>query len=328
MMKVALADASRPLPTFLAAGEPAPPDLPNRAARPGDPALRASPRRLPRHRRDPLAARRRPLRPAVRGAPRRNDPAVADQPGRHRRQRHRSGPLRRPARTQIGSGGQLQPRYRHHQLLRIDRPMAAAGRQPGPAQLDDPARRHRRRRSGAGRPPAGSRWSWSARAAKRRCAPPASPGRENAETAAGSVPALKFVVDGHSAYDASFEIWLDPARGYLPARAISRSSRATPNSSFSCSAPIPSDRPTAAAAAACNRVRRPQLAVRRSRHAHALQLGQLRRRRLRHSARTRGRRRARARAAGRFRDRRQVREEGHLPRRRRRRDASRPAPWR
>ena len=49
-------------------------------------------------------------------------------------------------------------------------------------------------------------------------------GRENAETASGSVPALKFVVDGHSAYDGSFEIWLDPARGYLPARAVSRSS--------------------------------------------------------------------------------------------------------
>ena len=49
-------------------------------------------------------------------------------------------------------------------------------------------------------------------------------GRENAETASGSVPALKFVVDGHSAYDGSFEIWLDPARGYLPAHATSRSS--------------------------------------------------------------------------------------------------------
>ena len=49
-------------------------------------------------------------------------------------------------------------------------------------------------------------------------------GRENAETVSGSVPALKFVVDGHSAYDGSFEIWLDPARGYLPARATSRSS--------------------------------------------------------------------------------------------------------
>ena len=49
-------------------------------------------------------------------------------------------------------------------------------------------------------------------------------GREDAETASGSVPALKFVVDGHSAYDGSFEIWLDPARGYLPARAASRSS--------------------------------------------------------------------------------------------------------
>jgi len=49
-------------------------------------------------------------------------------------------------------------------------------------------------------------------------------GRESAETASGSVPALKFVVDGHSVYDGSFEVWLDPARGYLPARAVSRSS--------------------------------------------------------------------------------------------------------
>jgi len=49
-------------------------------------------------------------------------------------------------------------------------------------------------------------------------------GRERAETAVGSVSALKFVVDGHSAYDGSFEIWLDPARGYLPARAVSRAS--------------------------------------------------------------------------------------------------------
>jgi Protein of unknown function (DUF3108) len=49
-------------------------------------------------------------------------------------------------------------------------------------------------------------------------------GRENAETASDSVPSLKFVVDGHSAYDGSFEIWLDPARGYLPARAVSRGS--------------------------------------------------------------------------------------------------------
>lgn len=49
-------------------------------------------------------------------------------------------------------------------------------------------------------------------------------GKENAETVSGSVASLKFVVDGHSAHDGSFEIWLDPARGYLPARAASRSS--------------------------------------------------------------------------------------------------------
>ena len=47
-------------------------------------------------------------------------------------------------------------------------------------------------------------------------------GRDNAETASGSVPALKFVVAGRSAYDTSYEIWLDPARGYLPVHATAR----------------------------------------------------------------------------------------------------------
>lgn len=47
-------------------------------------------------------------------------------------------------------------------------------------------------------------------------------GRESAETAGGDVSTLKFVVEGHSAHDGSFEIWLDPALGYLPARAVSR----------------------------------------------------------------------------------------------------------
>jgi hypothetical protein len=50
-----------------------------------------------------------------------------------------------------------------------------------------------------------------------RCAGP-----ETAETATGSVPAIKFVVDPRSAYDGSYEIWLDPARGYLPVHATSR----------------------------------------------------------------------------------------------------------
>ena len=47
-------------------------------------------------------------------------------------------------------------------------------------------------------------------------------GRDNAETAFGSVPALKFVVAGRSAYDTSYEIWLDPARGFLPVHATAR----------------------------------------------------------------------------------------------------------
>jgi hypothetical protein len=47
-------------------------------------------------------------------------------------------------------------------------------------------------------------------------------GREDAQTASGTVPALKFVVDARSAYDSSYEIWLDPARDYLPAHATRR----------------------------------------------------------------------------------------------------------
>lgn len=49
-----------------------------------------------------------------------------------------------------------------------------------------------------------------------------SAGRDNAETAFGSVPAIKFVVAGRSTYDSSYEIWLDPARGYLPVHATAR----------------------------------------------------------------------------------------------------------
>ncbi|MGZ5156581.1 MAG: DUF3108 domain-containing protein [Caldimonas sp.] len=49
-----------------------------------------------------------------------------------------------------------------------------------------------------------------------------SAGRDNAETASGSVPAIKFVVDGRSAYDSSYEIWLDPGRGWLPVHATAR----------------------------------------------------------------------------------------------------------
>ena len=47
-------------------------------------------------------------------------------------------------------------------------------------------------------------------------------GREDAQTASGTVPALKFVVDSRSAYDSGYEIWLDPAHDYLPAHATRR----------------------------------------------------------------------------------------------------------
>ena len=47
-------------------------------------------------------------------------------------------------------------------------------------------------------------------------------GRETIETAAGSVQAIKLVREGRSAYDTSAEIWLDPARSYLPLQAALR----------------------------------------------------------------------------------------------------------
>jgi hypothetical protein len=49
-------------------------------------------------------------------------------------------------------------------------------------------------------------------------------GQENASTVAGPVPALKFVVAARSAYDSSYEIWLDPARDFLPVHATRRNS--------------------------------------------------------------------------------------------------------
>ncbi len=47
-------------------------------------------------------------------------------------------------------------------------------------------------------------------------------GREDVETAWGTVHAVKLVREGHSAYDTHAEIWLDPARDHLPARATTR----------------------------------------------------------------------------------------------------------
>ena len=46
-------------------------------------------------------------------------------------------------------------------------------------------------------------------------------GRENVETPAGTVHAVKLVRDG-SAYDRSYEVWLDPAHSYLPAHVTQR----------------------------------------------------------------------------------------------------------
>ena len=47
-------------------------------------------------------------------------------------------------------------------------------------------------------------------------------GLETIETGQGAVRAVKLVRDGRSAYDTSAEIWLDPERSYLPARATLR----------------------------------------------------------------------------------------------------------
>jgi len=47
-------------------------------------------------------------------------------------------------------------------------------------------------------------------------------GREDVDTVRGKVQGVKFVRDGHSAYDTSAEIWLDPERDYFPAHATLR----------------------------------------------------------------------------------------------------------
>jgi hypothetical protein len=51
-----------------------------------------------------------------------------------------------------------------------------------------------------------------------------STGREDVETAWGTVRAIKLVREGHSLYDTNAEIWLDPERDYLPAHATLRNS--------------------------------------------------------------------------------------------------------
>ena len=49
-------------------------------------------------------------------------------------------------------------------------------------------------------------------------------GHEDVETASGTVHAVKLVRQGHSLYDSNAEIWLDPARDFLPAHATLRNS--------------------------------------------------------------------------------------------------------
>ncbi len=52
-------------------------------------------------------------------------------------------------------------------------------------------------------------------------------GPEAIETGVGPVQALKFVRDARSMYDTRAEVWLDPARHYLPAHATLRNSAGT-----------------------------------------------------------------------------------------------------
>lgn len=55
-----------------------------------------------------------------------------------------------------------------------------------------------------------------------------STGLAAVETAEGIVPAVRLVREAWTGYDSGFEIWLDPARGYLPVRATQRSARGEP----------------------------------------------------------------------------------------------------
>jgi len=48
------------------------------------------------------------------------------------------------------------------------------------------------------------------------------------ETPGGSVQAVKLLREGHGANDTTAEVWLDPARSYLPVRATLRNSSGTP----------------------------------------------------------------------------------------------------
>ncbi|MBV9889760.1 MAG: DUF3108 domain-containing protein [Rhizobacter sp.] len=53
-------------------------------------------------------------------------------------------------------------------------------------------------------------------------------GEESVETPGGSVQAVKLLREGHGANDTTAEVWLDPARSYLPVRATLRNSSGTP----------------------------------------------------------------------------------------------------
>jgi hypothetical protein len=109
----------------------------------------------------------------------------------------------------------------------------------------------------------------------------------------GTVDVVKLVRDGRAAYDTSAEIWLDPARDYFPARATLR------NNSGAAEFDLLLERvetPLAALAAApsCKSAPGPHVGRRSPRHAHALQLGQLRGSRDRHPGNAGAARRSRA----------------------------------
>ena len=56
-----------------------------------------------------------------------------------------------------------------------------------------------------------------------------STGRDTLETAWGTVHAIKLVREGRSPSDTGAEIWLDPERAYLPARAALLNSAGAPD---------------------------------------------------------------------------------------------------
>ena len=285
-----------------------------------------------RQRRDPLAAGRRPLRLVLEARVGGADAAVADAarasstPTAWRRSASSTSVRadRRRRRTSAATPARIT-------LLRIERRVAASGRQPGPAQLDDPARRHRRRRARRWLADGGRIAMVRGRRARRRRrldAPLRRP-RERRDRAGGGAGAQARARRPLGLRHQRRDLARPGARATCRRRRRCATAPATPSTSCSSSASIPSrarpgrrPAPGLQSRAAGRRWRR-----RRIRHAHALQLGQLRGRRLRHSRHGPRRPRAspRREPRGGFEIVDKFAQEGHLHRGRDGRDASRPA---